>query len=360
MTSSAHTVLDSLTAITLTLVILAVPLSATAQQERRYVLATATVGGTFYPVGMALSTLVKVKLRPTNNIDMDAITSDGSNANVQLLQKGGAQFAILSGLAGHQARNGTEAFATMGPQTELRAVTSLWPEAEHFVIRRHYAETGSIDDMNNVKGLPVSLGRENSGTLAQSRLILGALGFDVDRDFELVNLGYSDSAKAIQENRIDAMSTPAGVPVSAVSRAMSALGEELLILEFTDAHLQKVNGGAELWTRYLLEPGTYPGQSMAVATIATLSFLAVRADEDEDAVYQITRAIYENLAFLKSIHKALANMKPETALDGLPVPLHAGARRFYREIGLEIPERLTAENLAAERPTAPIADGRSP
>jgi TRAP transporter TAXI family solute receptor len=98
-----------------------------------------------------------------------------------------------------------------------------------------------------------------------------------------------------------------------------------------------------LWTRYVIPAGSYPGQTQDIRTIAQPNFLAVRADVDEDAVYRITKAIYENLPFLNGIHKATKAMALNKAIAGLPMPLHPGAARYYREAGLEIPQRLIVD-----------------
>jgi hypothetical protein len=90
----------------------------------------------------------------------------------------------------------------------------------------------------------------------------------------------------------------------------------------------------------VIKAGTYPGQEKDVQTIAQPNFLAVRADVDEDAVYLITKTIYENLPFLNAIHQATKVMALEKAIAGLPMPLHPGALKYYKEVGLDIPERL--------------------
>jgi TRAP transporter TAXI family solute receptor len=97
-----------------------------------------------------------------------------------------------------------------------------------------------------------------------------------------------------------------------------------------------------LWNPYRIPAGTYPGQTDDLMTIAQPNFLAVRADLPEEHVYKITKTIYENLGFLQAIHKATNAMSLEKALEGLPLPLHPGAARYFREAGLEIPARLIA------------------
>jgi TRAP transporter TAXI family solute receptor len=294
-------------------------------------------------VGVALATVTKVKLQPQHSISMSAINSAGSNENVRLLQQNEAQFAILQGLFGYYAWNGKGPVESMGPQKELRAVTMLWQNVEHFVVKKEYAATGTVEDMLGLKGKKVSMGRKGSGTIGSNQLLMENLGLDIEQDFDLVYVGYGPSADALQNGQIEAMSTPAGPPVSAVTRAMAAMGKDVTILDFTDEQLKKADGGLDLWVRYVIPESTYPGQSKQIQTIAQANFLAVRADVDEEAVYLITKTIYENLPFLHNIHRATTAMSLENALSGLPMPLHPGALRYYQEQALEIPEKLIAQ-----------------
>ena len=116
----------------------------------------------------------------------------------------------------------------------------------------------------------------------------------------------------------------------------------------TDEQMAQANGGLTLWTRFVIPANTYPGQDKPINTIAQPNFLAVRDDVDEEAVYKIVKTIYENLPFLQNIHKATKAMKLENAIAGLPVPLHPGAARYYREQGIEIPDSLIANHKATK------------
>ena len=319
-----------------------VGIPAKASAEDNYILSTATTGGTYYPVGVALATLTKVKLQPKQKISMSAISSAGSGENVKLLRENQAQFAILQGLYGAWAWNGTGGVANDGPQKHLRAVSMLWQNVEHFVVTRDFVKTGTVDDLAAMEGAKFSIGRRNSGTEGSGRHILGGLGIDPDKTFDLAYLGYGGSAQALQNGNIVGMNIPAGAPVSAITSAAAAMGDGMKILNFTDDQIMKANGGLELWTRYTIASNTYPGQAEAVETIAQPNFLAVRDDVNEEHVYQITKTIYENLPFLNAIHKATTVMALEKAITGLPTPLHPGAARYYKEQGIEIPARLMA------------------
>ena len=322
----------------------AVSLGSAAQaEEASYVLATASTGGTYYPVGVALSTLVKVKLEPQQKIGMSAISSAGSGENVRLLRENEAQFAIMQGLFGSYAATGTGPISESGPQENLRSITMLWQNVEQFVVAADVAGDGTVGVLADLKGEGMALGRQNSGTIGSNRTLLSGLGIDMDNDYELVFAGYGPSAEALQNGQVKGIGTPAGVPTGAISQLMAAAGDSVTPLEVTDEQLAAMDGGRSLWTRYVIPAGTYPNQDADWNTIAQPNFLATNADLPEENVYMITKTIYENLPFLQAIHPATKAMALEKAIAGLPVPLHPGAARYYSEMGIDIPDRLMAK-----------------
>ncbi len=316
--------------------------ASAAQAEGDYLLATASTGGTYYPVGVALSTLVKVKLQPKHKINMSAINSAGSGENIKLLRDNESQFAILQGLYGSYAWNGSGPLANDGPQTGLRAVTMLWQNVEHFSISADKAPTGMIDDALRIEGV-AGFGKKNSGSLGSSRTLFANLGVDIDKQYELFYGGYGALAGALQDGKADLIGTPAGVPVGAITKLMAARSGDVKLLSFSAEQAKRADGGLGLWTPYRIPAGTYPGQDADVNTIAQPNFLAARADVSEDDVYMITKTIYENLGFLNAIHKATKAMALEKAIAGLPMPLHPGAARYFKEAGLSIPDRLLSQ-----------------
>jgi len=316
---------------------------AMAADKRSYVLATASTGGTYYPVGVALATLTKVKLEPKHKISMSAINSAGSGENVKLLRENEAQFAIMQGLYGAWAWNGEGRVAKSGPQKQLRSVTMLWQNVEQFVVKSDYAQSGTISDLSELSGKKFSIGKKNSGTEGSGRTILGNLSIDPEA-FNLAYMGYGPSADALQNGTIEGMNIPSGVPTSAITRAYAALGSDIKVLDFTDDQIKEANGEYKLWTRYVIPANTYPGQTKEIRTMAQPNFLAVRDDIAEEDVYLLTKTVYENLPFLNGIHKATKAMAIEKAIAGLPVPLHPGAARYYKEQGISIPAHLIAAN----------------
>ncbi|MGF1801230.1 TAXI family TRAP transporter solute-binding subunit [Vibrio gigantis] len=313
--------------------------NASAQEDRSYILATASTGGTYYPVGVALATLSKVKLAPKQHFSLAAISSAGSGENVKLLNENEAQFAILQGLYGAWAWQGLGPYEKSGSQKQLRSVSMLWQNVEHFIVRSDLTETGTMSDLENLNGKKFSIGKKNSGTENSGRQIMQGLSVNPEQ-FKLAFMGYGGSASALQNGTIDGMNTPAGVPVGAVTQAFAALGEDIQILSFTDAQIKQANGDYNIWTKYEIPANTYPGVDKPITTIAQPNFLAVREDISEEDVYQLTKAIYENLPFLQGIHKATKAMALEKGIAGLPVPLHPGAARYYQEVGIDVPSEL--------------------
>jgi TRAP transporter TAXI family solute receptor len=311
-----------------------------AQEPANYILSTASTGGTYYPVGVALATLTKVRLEPSTGIGMSAISSAGSGENVRLLREGEAQFAILQGLFGHYAVTGTGPVSADGPQENVRSITMLWPNVEHFVVAADRAGDGTLSAVMDLKGEAMALGSQNSGTIGSNRVILGNMGLNIDEDFDLVYAGYGPSAEALQNGQVAGISTPAGAPVGAITQLFAAAGDSVRLLTVTEEQMATINTGLDLWTPYPLPAGTYPGQDYDVTTVAQPNFLAVNASVDEEHVYQITKTMFENLAFLRAIHPATNALSLDSALGGLPAPLHPGALRYYEEVGVTVPERL--------------------
>jgi uncharacterized protein len=315
-------------------------------RARPYVLTTATTGGTFYPVGVALATIAHAQLAQTKGISLTAISSAGSLENVKLLRDNQAQFALLQGPFGAWAWSGEGPIKS--PQTHLRSVSAMWPNVEHFVLLTELATSGEIMDLDNLDGERFVLGARNSGAEQTGRFILETLGIDYENKFNLAYMGYGSTTSALQDGNIVGMNIPAGAPVSSITQAYALLGERMKILNWTQEALDKINAKHPLWDWFEFPPGTYPNQNELIRTVYSPNVLVTRDDIPEEVVYDITKVIWENLATLQEIHGATKAMRLELAIKGLDAPLHPGAVRYYREKGLEIPPRLLIEPLIVE------------
>ena len=316
--------------------------SKAAPAQQSLIIATATTGGTYYPVGVAIGTLISIKLAAKDNIMATAINSAGSGENVQMMIKNECQLAILQGLFGAQAYNGLGMYEGK-PFKDFQTITMLWENIEHFALLNKYVKSGTIMDLKGL-GKKYSIGKRGSGTEGSGRTILAGVGIDVDKDFTMEFLSYNPSADAMMDGRIVGANLPAGIPVPAVTMLFAQLGaKKVQVLDFTDDQVKQVQKEFPVWTRSVVKKGTYPGQEKDINTIAQPNFLAVRPDVPVETVYKITKTIYKNLPFLHNIHKATLAMKLEKAIAGLPAPLHPGAAKYYKEMGIKIPAALMAK-----------------
>ena len=317
-------------------------LSGAHAAEEKYIIATASTGGTFYPVGVGIATIASLKLAKDHKMTFSAITSAGSSENIDMMDKGEVNFSIIQGLFGSMAWQGKAKYEGT-PKQNLRSVTMLWQNVEQFTVTKDIAKTGNIMDLKNLYGKSFSMSGRNSGSRVSAETIMDALGIDYSK-MDVQYLGYTPSSTALQDGKVLGMNTPAGTPTSAVTNAFASIGaKNISVLGFTADDLKKIDAAYPVWTPFTIKAGTYPGQEKDINTIAQPNLLVVTKDTPEETVYLLTKTIYENLPFLNTVHKATKVMALEKAIDGLPMPLHAGAVKFYQEKGIKIPERLMAK-----------------
>jgi TRAP transporter TAXI family solute receptor len=300
------------------------------------IIATATTGGTYYPIGVGMASLWSIKLANKHGVQVQAITSAGSGENINMLKGKEVDLAILQGLFGKMAWNGIGMYKGK-PYKGLRTITMCWPNVEHFVIEKDKVKNGTASD---IKGLRFSIGRAGSGTERSGLTIMEGLGMKRE-DIKAEYLGYFESAKAIKDRRISGANLCAGPPVAAVTDIFATPGMKAVVLEFTDKQLNSINTKtAYPGYRYIIPANTYPGQTEEVDTIAQPNFLGVREDVDADAIYLLTKTLFENPDYMKAVHKMGKFITLENALSGLPTPLHPGAYKYYKEKGVKIPKNL--------------------
>ncbi|MDG4717921.1 MULTISPECIES: TAXI family TRAP transporter solute-binding subunit [Thalassospira] len=319
--------------------------AASAQAETRdYLISTAGTGGSFYPVGVGIATLVKLKLgtRPENQINLSAITSQGSFDNVNILSEERADFAVVQSLMTDFGYFGTGDFEG-NPKKNLRAITALMFNTKQFIALNELAPTGTMDDLKAYKGKKVVLGARNSGGLLSFQMFMRKIGIDDPEHFvDQSYMGFRQRAEALINGNLDGINLTSGVPNSSATLAMASMEGKVKMLSFTPEMRAKVTDGT-VWGPYTIPANTYPGQPEPIETVAQPNLLITGAHVPDDVVYEITKTMFENLPFLKSVHGSLNDMDIETALKGITVPLHPGAVKYYQEVGIDIPAKLIAQ-----------------
>lgn len=318
----------------LVLVALTVLLSGCIERREFIPIATASAGGTYYPIGVGLGNIWTEKL-VEEKVSATGQSSAGSVENIQLLKNGEAKVAILQGLIGAQAYEGRGGNFEGRPYKDLRSISMLWSNVEHFVLMDKEIQTGTISDIN---GKSFSVGPQASGTEQSTLVMMQGLGLSKE-NIKPEYLGYDDTISAMRDGRLDGGSLPAGIPVSAIMD-MAASGVKASVLDVSDEQLESINSIFNTWFRFTIPAGTYTGIDKEIQTIAQPNFLAVSSQLDEELVYKLTKTIYENIDKVHQIHNSAHEIQLETALNGLPTPLHIGAYRYFVEAGLDIPEHL--------------------
>ena len=287
-----------------------------------------------FAAGVGLSSLIKLKLLPSHQVDLLALNSNGAVDNIRKLLANDAQFAILPSAVGHAARLGDGSFKGDPPATGLRAIAALWRDALHLVMRNDDVATGTIDDLRRLKDGRIFLGQMSSGMQDAHHLLLGDLDLETARTIDPSRIANGDGVSAMRQGKVDVFSAAARPPEAALIDLFDGQASNLRLLDVTERQMTEVNGNHWLWTPYVIPAATYPGQSEDVWTIALSTLLVVRSDVDADLVHAITKSIFDNLDYLHRVDPTLADLTLKSALSGVTMPLHPGALRYYEEAGL--------------------------
>ena len=312
---------------------------ASAQDRDRarisVLIATGMPGGTYYQVGLGLASLWTTKLRKAG-IAVSAAESEGSRENIEAIRITDADLILAEEFLCSMAFHGSGVYRGRSVP-ELRSITTLWPDVTHLLIGADKVESATLEDL---QGLVLVTGPPDSGNRLTTQALLKTLQ-TIRRPVRLRSMSNLAAAEALKKGTVQAIDLTGGVPVSLVTTLCGEARPSLRFLDITDSQFETFRaGGWEHVFRYVIPPGTYPGQDKPVNTIAQMNTLAVTATLNSEVVYELTKTLYENLDYLARVHPACRSISIEKAMAGLTVPLHRGAIRYYRERGLEIPAHL--------------------
>ncbi len=284
-------------------------------------LATGGDSGTYYAVGGVLGTTLSPKLELSN---VNAVTSGASVANIQMIDLDEAQLAIVQNDVMTYAVNGTDLFEGEAYDS-FSAVAALYAETCQVVA------TSGITSIDQLKGKTVSVGDAGSGTEFNARQILEAYGISFD-DINVVNAGFGDSANAIKDGKIDAAFVTAGFPTTAVVELCTTV--DINILEVDDAHAASLIEKYPFYTQITIPANTYSSVGEDVKTVAVQATLIASNDLSEDIVYELLKAMDENLDSLRSGHAKFEEFSIENAANGVSIDFHPGAQKYLEEKGV--------------------------
>ena len=286
---------------------------------------TGSPTGTYYAYGGIVGQYI------TNNagITVNAVSTGGSKDNIQGIDAGDYQLGTVQSDVMHYAWNGSRSFETDGKINSFRTVAGLYAEAVQLVTVN--PEIQSVSDLKDKK---VSIGAPGSGVFFNAMDVLAAAGL-TENDIKPQYQNFDESADALKDGKIDAAFIVAGAPTPAITE-LSMTNANTRIVPIDGDIAQKLMQDNTFYSVYKIPAETYKNQTEEIATVTVKATLIVSADASEDAVYKLTAAIFDNMEAIAKEHAKGAELSLENATEGLTVPFHAGAAKYFKEKGIEV------------------------
>lgn len=311
-----------------------------AQDMIFFRIGTGSAGGAYFPIGGLIANAISSPPGSRTdgkgtcgvpNLVAIAQSTNASAHNVTAINAGQMEAGLTGGQTLFYAYHGEAKFE--GKQKpKLRVIANLYPEDLHLILPKGK----TIDSLADLKGKRVGIAQAGSGTQIAVELILAAHGINRD-NIDEAELNNSQSAERIADGQLDAYFYAAGTPVAAMIQLDNTKGMDMY--SFTDNEVKMANQAVPFYTPSTINAGTYAGVGYDVNTVAVNGILATSSDQPEDLIYEITKALWckTTRTLLDNGHAKGKVILLETALKGiaaLNVPLHPGAEKYYREVGL--------------------------
>ncbi len=309
--------------LTLTLM-LALAACGSSGSAAKMTMGTGSTSGTYYAFGGVLAQYIKNYA----GIDVTVVSTDGSKANIESIDAGDYQLAAVQSDVMAYAWAGTRSFEDSGAIDSFRVVAGLYAEAVQLVTM-----DPSIQSVADLAGKSVSIGAPGSGVYFNAVDVLAAAGLTVD-DINAQYQSFADSTDALKDGKIDAAFIVAGAPTAAITELCTT----------NDAYLVPIDGeiadtllaSSPYYTAYTIPAGTYTGQTEDVTTVTVKATLIVSADASEEDVYNLTKAIFDNIEAIAAENGKGAELSIENATTGMAAPFHAGAAKYFAEQGVTV------------------------
>ena len=279
--------------------------------------------GTYYAFGGILCQVVGGDL----DISMTAVTTGGSAANLESM---GAvyQLATVQSDVMTYAFEGTNSFAESGKLDNFRVLCALYAETVQIV-----TIDPSIKSVADLKGKSVCVGDQGSGTYYNTIDVLAAYGMTLD-DINPVYQSFDASTESVQDGKIDAAFLCAGAPTPAVATLASAKNINLISID--DEHMEKLLKDCPYYASYTIPAGTYDGLDVDTQTVTVKATLICSANMTDECAYNIVKSIFDNKDAITALHAKGAELDLTFATEGISVPFHDGAAKFFSENGIDV------------------------
>ncbi|MEO3431000.1 TAXI family TRAP transporter solute-binding subunit [Pelagibius sp. CAU 1746] len=301
--------------------------AASAQAEEKFItIGTGGQTGVYYVVGQSVCKLVN---RGNKDIKCTAPSTGGSVANLNAIANGEQDMGVAQSDWQYHAYNGdTPDKFPNGANKDLRAVFSVHPEPFTVVARKD----SGIKTFDDLKGKRVNVGNPGSGARGTMEVLMGALGWQMS-DFKLAaELKSAEQAAALCDNKVDAIVFTVGHPSGTIKEATTSC--ESVLIPVTGAAIDKLVSDNAYYAKAVIPGGTYDGTDVDVETFGVGATFVSSTKTDEDTVYKVVKAVFDNFDRFKKLHPAFSNLKESNMItNNLSAPLHPGAVKYYKEKG---------------------------
>ncbi len=281
---------------------------------------TGGTAGTYYPIGGAMAEILNSNIKGMN---ASAQSTGASVANINMLKDGSIDMAIVQNDITYYAVNGTEMFKDKAV-TNLRGIATLYPETCQFVT----LDKSGIKSIADLKGKRVAVGAAGSGAEANARQILEAYGITYN-DIDAQYLSFAEGASALKDGNVDAAFLTAGFPTASVQDISSQ--NKIRLLPVDNDKAEALIAKYPFYTKTVVPAGTYAGFDEDVPTVSVMAMLVCTDKVDDALGYDIAKALFTNLDRIQAAHSVGKLITKEGALNGMPLPMNAGAEKFFKE-----------------------------
>jgi TRAP transporter TAXI family solute receptor len=278
--------------------------------------------GVYYPLGVALAKIYGDNIA---GVRTQVQATKASVENLNLLQAGKGEIAFSLGDSVKLAWEGNEEAGFKAKLDKLRGIAAIYPNYIQIVA----SQESGIKSLADLKGKGLSVGAAKSGTELNARAILGAAGLSYDDLGQVEYLPFGESVELIKNRQLDATLQSAGLGVASIRDLGTSLPIQMVAVP--EDVIAKI-GSPYIATK--IPAGTYEGQTEDVPTAAVINFLVTHDAVDDEIAYQMAKLLFEHQDAMVAAHKAAADISLDKAAKDMPVPLHPGAERFYKEKGL--------------------------
>lgn len=283
-------------------------------------IATGGTSGTYFPLGGALADILNKNIPGCN---ASAQSTGASVANVNLLNQGKVEIALIQNDTAYYAATGTEMFKDK-KVASLQGLATLYPETVQIVTLKK----NGIASVADFKGKRIAVGAAGSGTEANARQIMEAYGIKYE-DIKVQYLSFGEASSALKDGNVDAAFVTAGHPTAAIQDI--ATQHEVLLVPIDDDKADALIKKYPFYTKLVVKAGTYNKLDVDVPQIAVKCMLAVTDKMDADTAYNVVKSLYGNLDRMKAAHSAANAITKETGKDGMSIKLNPGAEKFFSE-----------------------------